>query len=172
MIPSLTSLRYVRRVDGGLFKESEMDRETTRFYVWMFVARVLMVVFLVGLIVALFVFPSLLGGTSHGDAPGPPSSDSGARVRLAECLAQKGVILYSAWWCSSCEMQLEYFGVAAVKKLNVVQCSPPDDYTILEQCSGRGIDRIPTWTRSDGAKIFGVTELVRLAQWSGCSYAP
>ena len=44
-------------------------------------------------------------------------------IELAKYLKDKGVVKYSAYWCSNCLNQSELFGKQAYKELNVVECA-------------------------------------------------
>jgi len=71
---------------------------------------------------------------------------------LAKCLKDKGVKLYSTWWCGYCKKQEAAFGAAA-KYLPKVECSSPGKHDQLAECEAAGIDGYPTWVFPDGSRI-------------------
>lgn len=81
---------------------------------------------------------------------------------LARCLADKGVIMYGAEWCSHCQNQKKAFG-EAFKLISYVEC-PKNP----AQCLAAGIQGYPTWTFIDGQRLEGEQELNKLAEASGC----
>jgi len=93
------------------------------------------------------------------------------RAALAQCLASKGVRLYSTWWCGPCHMQERLFGDGA-SRLDEVQCSAPESYDQLQVCSAADIRSYPTWTFPDGTRLEGVQELGDLADKAGCPRPP
>ncbi|HEY4512465.1 MAG TPA: hypothetical protein VJH63_02270 [Candidatus Paceibacterota bacterium] len=86
---------------------------------------------------------------------------------LAQCLADKGVIFYGAFWCPHCAEQKKLFGASA-KLLPYVECSTPDAMGQLQVCKDKKIESYPTWIFADGSRLSGTTTAV-LAEKSGCS---
>jgi len=81
---------------------------------------------------------------------------------FAQCLADKGAIMYGAEWCPYCQNEKKAFG-PSFKNINYVEC--PDD---PQKCIAAGIDSYPTWILKDGKKLEGKQGLEKLAQESGC----
>src|SRR3989344_7482831 len=68
---------------------------------------------------------------------------------FAQCLADKEVIFYGAFWCPHCQTQKALFG-RSVKLLPYVECSTPDGNDQLQICKDEGIESYPTWEFPDG----------------------
>ena len=78
---------------------------------------------------------------------------------FAECLTEKGMVMYGAIeWCSYTQKQAAMFG-KSFKKLNY------QDHTNLP-----GIKKTPTWV-FNGKWLDGVQSFERLAAETGCSYS-
>jgi len=96
---------------------------------------------------------------------------------LTDCLIEKNVHLYSAWWCVPCleqEEELEdelgeewdYF-----KENILVQCYD-SGYKIFDQCKGKEIYAVPAWEIPGGNPEweYGVQDLETIAELAGCEY--
>jgi hypothetical protein len=81
---------------------------------------------------------------------------------FAQCLTDKGVIMYGAAWCAHCQNQKAAFG-SAFKYATYVEC--PDD---PQKCIDKGIQGYPTWITKDGTKLVGEQSFTALSQASGC----
>lgn len=87
---------------------------------------------------------------------------------FAQCLADKGVKFYGAFWCSHCQEQKASFG-AASRYLPYVECSNPDR-SQNEICNAAGIRNLyPTWVFPDGTRHEGGITFKQLAEKSSCS---
>lgn len=80
---------------------------------------------------------------------------------LANCLSEKGAVMYGTEWCPHCQEQKARFG-ESFKFVNYVDC----DYQRGE-CQEAGIRGYPTWV-INGGKYPGVQSLEKLAGLSGC----
>ena len=105
---------------------------------------------------------------------------------LANCLADKNVKEYGAFWCPNCAKQEKMFGKshAIIKSRGVyVECDPrcdvsPDDLPIAcreivgqtKLCLDKKVEKYPHWEFSDGSVLIGVQELNILAEKAGCSF--
>lgn len=58
---------------------------------------------------------------------------------FAQCLTDKGAIMYGAAWCSHCQAQKKAFG-SSFKLIKYVEC--PDN---TQLCIDKGIQGYPTW---------------------------
>lgn len=81
---------------------------------------------------------------------------------FAECLTDKGTIIYGTEWCSHCKAQKELFG-RSFKKVNYVDCD-----TEKETCLKADIAGYPTWKMGDGEALVGTQQLTVLAEKTGC----
>jgi len=105
---------------------------------------------------------------------------------LSNCLSEKDVKEYGAFWCPNCAKQEKMFGEShsILKQKGVyIECDPrciKDDKGNLptacrgiegqaELCISKGIDKYPTWTFPDDTRLVGVQELDFLAQKAGCA---
>lgn len=67
---------------------------------------------------------------------------------VAQCLADKGAVMYGAHWCSYCKKQIEEFGEEGWKIMSrsYVECGVPEKIGRLSQeCYSLGIRAVPTW---------------------------
>ncbi len=95
---------------------------------------------------------------------------SGPNLALAQCLKDKGVVFYGAFWCPHCKQQKELFA-DAVPALPYVECSTPDGNDQTQICKDKGIHSYPTWKFPAGGELTGVQQLATLAASSSCSQA-
>jgi len=91
-------------------------------------------------------------------------SDQDKVVGLAECLTEKGAIMYGASTCSHCKNQKALFG-DAFQYVTYIEC----DTTGKDACDKAGIQGYPTWIIG-GQNYEGEITLENLAKASGCSY--
>ena len=110
--------------------------------------------------VVVIGFGALLvnGGGSNG-APGKYTA-------FAQCLDEKGVKFYGAFWCPHCERQLAAFGTAK-DDVPYVECANPDK-TQTFACATENIQSYPTWKFPDGTVRTGEQSFDELARLSGC----
>ncbi len=94
-------------------------------------------------------------------------------VNLANCLADKNVKEYGAFWCPNCGKQERMFGKEAydvIKSRGVyVECDPRGENEQSTLCIEEKIDKYPTWKFPDGSVVVGVMEFNLLAEKAGCS---
>lgn len=111
---------------------------------------------------AALVIAVLLVGyvVKGGQVPSPATT-------LAQCLTEKGVKMFGAWWCPHCTKQKSLFG-NAFQYVEYVECSPGGTKTMSAQCQGEGIKGYPTWRFADGTELNGEQELAALATKAGC----
>ena len=84
-------------------------------------------------------------------------------LTFAQCLKDRGMVLYKQDGCAHCAEQLETFG-EAVSALSVVDCSVDQ-----EACQEVKIDRVPTWVYS-GNNHVGKKTLSELGAITGCVF--
>ena len=80
---------------------------------------------------------------------------------FAQCLADKGAVMYGAKWCSHCQNQKKLFG-KSFRLITYVEC--PDN---IELCLSKDIQNYPTWIINN-KKYEGEQSLSRLGEASGC----
>ena len=81
---------------------------------------------------------------------------------FAQCLTEKGAIMYGAEWCVHCQNQKAAFG-SAFKYATYVEC--PDD---PKKCTDAGIEGFPTWIFKNGEKLACEQSFTDLSKASGC----
>lgn len=91
----------------------------------------------------------------------------------AECLTEKGVVMYGAYWCPKCERQKRLFG-DAFAAIAYVECDPRGENAQAERCLARGISGTPTWLQetADGTelgRLEGVQDVSELAAKFDCT---
>ena len=90
---------------------------------------------------------------------------------LANCLADKSVKEYGAFWCPNCAKQQKMFGSSydIIKERNVyVECDARGDNPQPELCLEKNVQKYPDWEFSNGERLVGVQNLEILAQKAGC----
>lgn len=116
---------------------------------------------LVGIIV-LIITILIITKQNKKTAPEDPRASA-----LAQCLTEKGVKFYGAFWCPHCVRQKKLFGASA-DKLPYIECSKPDN-TQTEECKNAGIEGYPTWINAQNERLSGELTFEQLAQFSGCT---
>ncbi len=86
---------------------------------------------------------------------------------FAQCLTEKGVTMYGAWWCPHCESQKADFG-SAFDYIDNVECSAPGSKAMNAICRNEGIEGYPTWEFADGSREAGKLSFQELAEKTGC----
>lgn len=86
---------------------------------------------------------------------------------FAQCLTEKGVKMYGAWWCPHCQNQKDLFG-SAFQYVDYVECSPGTGNSMLPVCKDAGVEGYPTWMFADGTKASGEQSFEALAAKSSC----
>lgn len=118
------------------------------------------------LLVILIAVAAAIGGLVYlANKPTAP----GQYDKLAQCLTDKGVKFYGAWWCPHCAEEKKILG-SSLKYINYVECAPPGDQQGQTQvCQDAKIESYPTWEFSDGSRMTGVQQPKDLADKAGCS---
>ena len=93
------------------------------------------------------------------------SSKPGKYDSLAQCLTEKGAIMYGTEWCSHCKNQKQAFE-SSFQYVNYIDC----DFN-SEECLRNGIKGYPTWT-INGEKYPGEQQLFKLASLTNCTFSP
>lgn len=86
---------------------------------------------------------------------------------FAQCLKDKGVVMYGAFWCPHCQRTKAMFGSSS-KYLPYVECSTPDGKSQTQICKDKGIQSYPTWVFPDGETYSGEHTLGEIASSSAC----
>ena len=89
-------------------------------------------------------------------------------IPFAQCLKQKGIVFYGAFWCPHCQATKTMFG-AAKSELPYVECSTPDGKDQTQICKDKSVAEYPTWVFPDGTRLTGEQTLQSLSEKSGCT---
>jgi len=85
---------------------------------------------------------------------------------FAQCLSDKGVKMYGAWWCPHCQKQKQLFE-GAFDKVTYIECSLPDR-SMNQVCKDAKIEGFPTWEFADGTRRSGEAALEILSANASC----
>ncbi len=100
---------------------------------------------------------------SRKAATGPGQYDS-----LAQCLTEKGVKFYGAYWCPHCAEQKRLFG-KSMSYITYIECGVPGNQRGMTQaCEEAKIESYPTWIFPDGTRMTGEQFPQKLAEKAGC----
>lgn len=91
----------------------------------------------------------------------------GQYATIAQCLTDKGVKMYGAFWCPHCEDQKKKFG-ADFRYITYVECDPRGENADREACVEAGVERYPTWIFPGQEPLIGANEPEVLAQKANC----
>jgi glutaredoxin len=105
-------------------------------------------------ILLILVLTLLLVGCS-------PAQLSAVDDELAQCLTEKGAVMYGTEWCGHCKNQKRAFG-SSFEYINYVDCDES-----MGKCSQAGVTGYPTWV-INGQNYPGEQSLSRLKQLAGC----
>jgi glutaredoxin len=99
------------------------------------------------------------------------TEETGVQAPLAQCLTDKGVKMYGAYWCPHCAKQKKLFG-GAFSKVTYVECGVPGEssHQQTKACDDAKIQSYPTWIFPDGSRVTGEQELESLAKKAGCPW--
>ena len=81
---------------------------------------------------------------------------------VAECLSEKGAVLYASQYCVHCQEQKKMFG-SSLNKINMVECS-----TQVAECEKAGITAYPTWLIG-GREFLGTKDMKTLYELAECT---
>jgi len=90
---------------------------------------------------------------------------------LANCLADKGVKEYGAFWCPNCAKQQKMFGSSydiIVNRGVYVECDARGKNAQPDLCLEKGVLKYPDWEFPDGTRLVGVQDLNLIADKAGC----
>ena len=90
-----------------------------------------------------------------------------ATEQLAKCLADKGAIMYGAYWCPHCADQKKLFG-DSFKLIHYQECDAKGPNGNPAACKDAEVKAYPTWAIPGSANLEGTQQLVNLAKASNC----
>ena len=92
------------------------------------------------------------------------------RGELAQCLTDKGVKMYGAYWCPHCQAQKKAFG-KGFSDVTYVECAAPGNPQAQTQaCIDAEIKSYPTWEFPGGDRVTGERSLKELAEKAQCAW--
>jgi len=120
-------------------------------------------VFLVSAVLAIFIVAVLVFGFNlTGYITGFFVADSSHDTEgFAQCLADRGAVLYTSMGCPHCQDQKDMFG-DALQYIENVDC-----VTDPNVCSEKGIRVVPTWIINN-ERYEGIQSFERLGELTGC----
>ncbi len=133
---------------------------------------------LLSMLVSLVLYNTAIGGQIISLLPTTPlepeigweikSVSGAAEIELAKHLTQKGVKMYSSYWCPHCYEQKQLFGKAAWGEISNIECAPDAKKNPQpEVCAKAGIKSFPTWSIDGKLVDPGVKKLAKLGQMTG-----
>jgi hypothetical protein len=91
-----------------------------------------------------------------------PGVSAGALDEFAQCLSQKGITMFGAYWCPHCQDEKRAFG-NSFRFIRYVECTAEP-----QRCLDAGINGYPTWMLDGGRKLEGKQGVNKLSRESGC----
>ncbi len=114
--------------------------------------------------IAVLAVVGLMGFIVMGQAQkADPKMDA-----FAQCLTEKGVKMFGAWWCPHCKTQKEAFG-KSFEKINYTECSAAGTNGMNQICKDAKIEGYPTWEFGDGTRVSGEQALEDLGKKAECA---
>ena len=102
---------------------------------------------------------------TNGMPPSVQSISKPSQIKLAKHLTNKGIVMYSAYWCPHCHDQKEMFGKEATKELKIVECAKDGYQNQALLCESKGITGYPSWEINQSIES-GVLSLKQLKEMS------
>ena len=94
--------------------------------------------------------------------------EDGKYAVISQCLTQKNVKMYGAWWCPHCSEQKKLFG-DDIRYITYVECAEGGDVAAnKEACDAAGVERYPSWFFPGQGLITGVQDPEALAKRANC----
>ena len=90
---------------------------------------------------------------------------------FAQCLTDKDVKFFGAYWCPHCASQKSLFG-DSFEHVNYIECSLPGRAGETQICIDENINTYPTWEFPSGERVEGQLSILQLSQLSGCALTP
>ncbi len=112
-------------------------------------------------LLTLSLFSILLLGACKGEPV------DGQYAELAQCLSDKGVKMYGAFWCPHCAEQKELFG-DDFRYVTYVECDDRDPAGDSEACREAGVQNYPTWIFPGQEREVGTKEPEFLGKKANC----
>lgn len=101
------------------------------------------------------------GGDGNGGGSGGDEMDKIAQ--FAQCLTDRGAVMYGTKYCGHCANQKELFG-DAFQYVTYVECTEQQDV-----CQQKNVQYVPAW-EIDGTLYVGEKSFFELSRMSGCPF--
>ena len=118
--------------------------------IWIIIGLIIVVI----IILAVFLFKEDKYPQSEIDA-------------FAQCLTEKEVVMYGAFWCPHCARTKARFG-SSFQYINYVECDARGENEQSELCLEKEIEKYDTWEFPSGERLIGEPTFEQLAEKSGC----
>ena len=82
--------------------------------------------------------------------------------KFAQCLAEKKLTMYGAYWCPHCQSQKKLFG-DAFKYVPYVECTQQE-----KLCIEKKIDSYPTWIDNNDNRYSGELTFQKMSEITSC----
>jgi hypothetical protein len=92
----------------------------------------------------------------------------GKYAEVAQCLTQKGVIMYGAYWCPHCQNQKKAFG-SDQQFIKYQECDPKGAGGDRKACLEAGVTSYPTWGFPGQGNLVGEQSVADLAKLANCA---
>ena len=86
---------------------------------------------------------------------------------VAQCLTDKGIKMYGAYWCPHCQTQKKVLG-KSWRHIKYIECALPGGQGQTQECTNAKIEGYPTWEFGDGSRVSGEQTIEELASKAGC----
>jgi len=91
----------------------------------------------------------------------------GKYAQLAQCLTEKGVKMYGAFWCPHCNDQKKIFG-DDWQYIVYIECDERGENANRQACVDAGVGSYPTWVLPGQDPIVGAATPEELAKKVNC----
>lgn len=81
--------------------------------------------------------------------------------QFAQCLSDKKLVMYGAYWCPHCQAQKKLLGDS--QYIPYVECTVE-----IKKCQDLGVNSYPTWIDVNGQRYEGEQTLQKLSQITRC----
>lgn len=115
---------------------------------------------------------SIFIGKNTGSEKSAPI-EKGEYDTFAQCLTERGMVMYGSITCKFCAKQRELFG-HSFRFIKEIECDPRNPNPETERCVAKNITATPTWIREDvgGVELYrfpaGIQTLEQLSKVATC----
>ena len=120
---------------------------------------------IIGCAIVLSMAIIIFGIVNTSNKNNTSGNKAGLYDTFAQCLTDKGAVMYGAEWCAHCKEQKAVFG-DSFRLIKYVEC--PDN---TQFCIDKGVQGYPTWLIGTSTKLEGFDEsktMKELSDATGC----